>query len=150
MEDRMQASSFLPLLYFPSLALFSWCIAVFLFPSTFCLSSHPIPYIFSPPLTLLPLCLTAVGLLWEVIRKNSTETHTQQLLKTRLSILSTLPSCITIAQGWESGEGGVCRYYQDIFREWCRGGKGCFGKPKLLCAKVSDARFKLLEPACFT
>lgn len=33
---------------FPSIALFSLCNAVFPFPSTFSLSSHPFPYIVSP------------------------------------------------------------------------------------------------------
>lgn len=149
MEDRMQASSFLPLLYFPSLALFSLCIAVFLFPSTFCLSSHPIPYIVSPPLTLLPFCLTAVGLLWEVIRKNSTETHTAAAENKAFNTFYS-PFLHYNSKRLGVRGRGVCRYYQDIFREWCWRGKGCFGKPKLLCAKVPDARFKLLEPACFT
>lgn len=30
------------------------------------------------------------------------------------------------------------------------GGKCCFGKPKLVCAKVPDASFKLVEPVCVT
>lgn len=66
---------FLSLLYFPSLALFSLCNSVFLFLSTFCLSSRLYPSSFLFPLTLPSFCLTTVGLLWEVIRKNSTETH---------------------------------------------------------------------------
>ena len=76
MEDHMNLISL-------SLAQFSLCIAFFLlsmwlswlyfFPSyrLHCLLSSVLLL-----LTRLSLCLTAVALLWEVIRKNSTETHT--------------------------------------------------------------------------
>lgn len=67
-------------LCFPSLAPLSLCITAFLisidvpsfFPSFFSVSS----LFCSLPFALLSLYLTAVRLLWEVIRKNSTETHT--------------------------------------------------------------------------
>lgn len=48
------------------------------------------------PRTLLRLCLTTAALLREVIRKRSTETHTELL-----RVVSALPTCIT-ANGCES------------------------------------------------
>lgn len=131
MEDRMRAPSFASTLFpFPRSV-----FTVFLFPLTFLsfFLSHPLhrrPSSLLLPLTLFPLCLTAVRLLWEVIRKNSTERHTQQLLKTRLSIVSTLSlhynsKRLAVREWW----GRVRRHYQDIFREWCRGGNAALVIP---------------------
>lgn len=129
---------FLPILYFLSLALFSPCIAVFLFLSTFCLSSHPFPLHRLPssillPLTLLSFCLTAVGLRWEVIRKNSTETHTAAAENKSFNTFYSPSLHYNSKRLRVRGRGGwgrVCRNYQNIFREWW-GRKCCFGKPKL-------------------
>lgn len=154
----MQASLFAPTLFpFPCCVFTVYChlpVAVDIlsfFPSY---TLHCLPSSIVLPLTLLSFCLTAVGLLWEVIRKNSTETHTHQLLKTRLSILSPLPPCVTIAIGWESGKdedkGGYTGTIPGHLSGMMSEGKCRFGIPKLLCAEAPDASSKLLPPTCGT
>lgn len=93
---------------------------------------HCVPSSISLPLTLLSFCLTAVGLLWEVIRKNSTETYTaaveNKAFNTFYSSSLRYNSKRLGVRRW-GGWGKVCRNYQDIFREWCRGGNAALVSP---------------------
>lgn len=144
----MQASSLCPLFSFP--CSFSLCVAVFLFPSTFCLSFHPIRSLPLPillPLTLFCFCLTAAGLLWEVIRKNSTETHTaaaeNKAFQCFLLSLHALQQQKAGSRGKRRMREGVQvlpGHLQGMMSE----GKCCFGKPRTLSAKVPDGRLYLL------
>lgn len=126
-----------PLLYFPFSCSFSRDIAVFLFPSPFCLSFSPISGLPSPfllPLTLLCFCLTAVELLWEVIRKNSTETHTAAAENKAFSIFYSPSMHYNSKRLGVRGRGEwgkLCMYYRDIFREWCWEQSVALVSPKL-------------------
>lgn len=147
----------LSLLYFLSLALFFLCTAVFLFPLMLRLSSHPFPFHRLPTsiwlalsLALFSLCLTAVGLLWEVIRKNSTETHTaaaeNKAFNTPVSP-SLHYNSKRLGDGEEDDE-GTCTgttgisFGNDIRGKWCVG-KTRFYPP-------ADATFILLVAAGVT
>lgn len=124
LNGRSQASFFFPLLYFPSLSPFALWNSVFLFLSTFCLSSHPFPSSILLPLTLLSFCLTTVGLLWEVIRKNSTETRTAAAESKAFNTFYSPTLHYNSKRLGVRGRGGwgrVCRNCWNIFREWCQG-----------------------------
>lgn len=131
----MQTSSFCP--YFISLSLLIFSVLLSSCSNHHCLSFHLIPGLPSPillPLTLLCFCLTAVGLLWEVIRKNSTETHTAAAENKAFNIFYSPSMHYNSKRLWVRGRGKwekVCRYYQDIFREWCQEQSVALVSPKL-------------------
>lgn len=83
------------------ISLQSLCFHV-IFPSRCCQHTVFLPILsLSPitlPRTLLHLRLTTAALLRELIRKRSTETHTE------LPVASALPTCITAANGCETEE----------------------------------------------
>lgn len=102
------------------------------------------------PLTLLSLCLTAVRLLWEVIRKSSTETHTaaaENKAFNRFYSLSALQQQKAGSQGKRMMREGP-RALPGHLQGTMSGRKCCFGNPKFLCAEEPGIFFfKLLVPA---
>lgn len=89
------------------------------------------------PLTLLSLCLTAVRLLWEVIRKSSTETHTaaaENKAFNRFYSLSALQQQKAGSQGKRMMREGA-QALPGHLQGTMSGRKCCFGNPKFLCAE---------------
>lgn len=123
MEDCMQAFSFsFYLFHFTVYCCLPVAVDILSFFPSYPLYRHPTSNWL--PLTLLSLCLTAVRLLWEVIRKSSTETHTaaaenkafNRFYSLSLHYNSKRPG--VRGRGWW---GRVRGHYQDIFREQCLG-----------------------------
>lgn len=138
----MQASSFCPYFISLSLLVFTvyYCLPVpadilSFFPSY---SLHGLPSPIPLPLTILCFCLTAVGLLWEVIRKNSTETHTAAAENKAFNTFYSPSMHYNSKRLGVRGRGEwreVCRYYQDIFREWCQEENAALVSPRLCALK---------------
>lgn len=93
----------------------------------------------SLPLTLPSLCLTTVGLLWEVIRKNSAETHTAAAAESKA--FNPFYSRALHYNSKRLGVGGrrwrLPLHLQGVV-SW---GKRCFGKPGFYVARYPTRSF---------
>lgn len=133
---RNLASLFLSVLHLPLLTLF------LLPPSR--LSTTPQPAPLPPP----RFCLTTVGLLWEVIRKNSAETHTaaaeseafQSLLLLSRPALQWQKAARRVKKGNRVGGVGLVGaveedvgWWHRIFREPCHRGNDALVRPAFMC-----------------